>query len=310
MSDTDITTAMGTLTNSRLPWEGVLIDAAFQTGTTVGLLDELLGALEAKGQFKFGLLNTRFKREPQPTAETESAYATAITTTLGSQTSERISVGADGGHIPSPLTGFNLKRPTSLILAARAMKLVPNIGTSPSYVALGPVDGVTIADSNGNPFDHDEDLFPNLDSLGFTTLRSFAPGGPQGVYITHPNIVSPSNSSIRYLQHLRVLNKACGIAWSVLTGQIQLGVRSQVNSNTGALNIAEIDAQKIEALVNTQLVPTLKGQVTGAQFSLSRDDNLLANPVILTGQVSIAALIYVDGFAVQVALVKDISASG
>lgn len=309
MADTDITTALNLLALSRLPWEMALIDSAFQTGTTVGLCDTWLSGLEATGHFKIILLNTRFKNEPQPTQESEASYATAITTTLGTQTSNRILVGADGGHVPSLLTGYNLKRPTSLFAAARAMSLTPNIGKSPSYVSDGPLTGVTISDANGNPYDHDEELYPNLDSLSFATLRSFAPGGPQGVYLTHPNIISASNSSIRYLQQLRVLNKACTIAWSVLVGQIQLGVRSQVNQNTGALNIAEIDAQKIEALVNTQLVPTLQGQVTGALFSLSRDDNLLANPVILTGQVAVQALVYVDGFAVQVALVKNIAAS-
>jgi hypothetical protein len=309
LNDADVVAALTALGLTRLPWEMVLIDSQVD-GSSLGAIDTILAGWEANGQFKIALLNTRFKNEPQPTGETEGAYATAMQTLVGSQTSERICVGADGGHLPSALTAFNLKRPTSLALAARAMSLVPNIGVDPAFVGTGPLAGFTISDANSNPFDHDEALYPDLDNLQLVTLRSFAPGGPAGVYINNANVLSGPTSNFRYLQHLRVLNKACSITWAILTTQLSLGVRTQVNSTSGALNIAEIDGQKIEQLVNPTLQATLKSQVTGVQFTLSRDDNLQANPPIVTGQVSVASLVYVKGFAITVALVKQISASG
>ena len=308
MNDSDITTAMTTLNLSRLGFEMVLLDTNIGAAT-IGVVDTILSGWEANGLFKIALMNTRFKTEPQTSGETEAAYLTAMTTLVGSQTSERCLVGTDGAHVPSTLTGFNLKRPTSILVAAAAMALTPNIGVDPAYVGNGPVEGATIADANSNPFDHDEALYPGLDALGLTALRSFAPGGPQGVYINNANIISPSNSNIKFIQQLRVLNKACSIAWQILTGQLSLGVRTQVNANTGALNIAEIDAVKIEQLVNPTLKSTLKGQITNAAFAMNRDDDLSANPVSVGGQVSVVGLVYIKKIKVTVAFSKTIAAN-
>lgn len=306
LADADVTTALNSLALSRLPWEIALIDSNFGAAT-VGVIDTILGGLEKKGQFKIALVNARFKLEPQPSGETEAAYATAMATVVGSQVSQRMCVGADGGHVPSSLTGLNLKRPTSMFLAAMAMALVPNIGTDPAFVGNGSLPGCQIADGNGNPFDHDEDLFPNLDGLGLVTLRSFAPGGPAGCYITNANVLS-GGSNIKYIQQLRVLNKACSIAWSILSSVLSLGVRTVVNGQTGVVNIAEIDAQKIDNLVNPPLQGALQGQVTGVLFTTSRTDNLQANPPIVTAQVAVVGLSYVKGFSVTVAFAKSITA--
>lgn len=313
MSDSDVTTSLGILALTRLPWEGVLLDQNFGT-SSVGIVDGILSGLEAGGQFHFAISNTRFKNEPQPTTESEAAYATALTTLMGSQTSERMCVGADGGHVPSTLTGLNLKRPTAMALAAMAMSLTPNIGIDPAFVGNGPVQGYAVTDSNSNPLDHDEALYPDLDNLGYTTLRSFAPGGPAGIYICNANVISPSNSNIKYLQQLRVMNKACTIAWQILAGQLSLGVSSQLNTTTNQLNIKESDAQKIDQLVTPALQGALKGQVStvngvpGAQFTTNRDDNLSASPAVVGGTVSLVSLIYIKGFAVVVAFTKTITA--
>lgn len=308
MNDSDCTAALTTLQLARLQWEMVHLDTNIGAAT-VGVVDTILAGWEKKGQFKIALLNTRFKMEPSPATEAESAYLTAMTTLVGSQVSQRLCVGTDGAHIPSPLTGYNLKRPAAIALAMQAMALVPNIGVDPAFVGNGPVQGAQIADANGNPFDHDEDLYPGLDNLGLVALRSFAPGGPVGVYINNANVLS-GGSNIKYLQQLRVLNKACGIAWAILSSLLSLGVRSQVNSQTGVVNIAEIDAQKIDEQVNPQLVGALQGQVQQVLFATSRTDNLGANPPIVTGTVTVVGFIYVKGFVVTVAFAKAISVAG
>jgi hypothetical protein len=244
-------------------------------------------------------MNSRFKLEPEPTAETEAAYATALQTTFGNQTSIRGCVGADGAHTPSLITGWNLKRPTSMFLAARAM-LIP-IGEDPAYVARGALAGAQIADGNGNPFDHDEDLYPNLDSLRLTTLRSFAPGGPQGVYLTNANTIQPSGGQFPYLQMVRIANVACTVAWSALTSQLSRGVRKnpKADPTTGAVYIFEPDASSIESYVNSALIQPLKGQVSSFGFSLSRTDNLNATPVIVTGLLDVVSLAYIKGYQIQ-----------
>jgi hypothetical protein len=296
-TNADLAASLTALGNTRIAWEGALIDSVFDT-STVGVVDAWLSGLEGQGQFKFALLNTRFKTEPEPTGETEAAYTTAVTTLVSGSTSIRICVGADGGHLPSPITGLNLKRPTSLALAARAMQIP--IGEDPAYVARGPCPGFKLPDAAGNPLDHDENLFPNLDGLRVVTLRSFAAGGPDGVYVTNANSIQASGGDFVYLQHLRIMNRACTIAWAQLTKQLSRGVSKnpKKDPNTGATTILESDASAIEALVNGQLQQALKGQVSQVLFSLSRTDDLSVIPATVHGLVSIVAKAYIKGYLV------------
>lgn len=313
-SDSDNTTALNTLALTRQPWEGVMIDNNFGTAS-VGVVDGILATLETKGQFKFFLMNTPYKIQPLPTGETEAAYATRIGNLLGTQTSNRGCVGADGGHVASTVTGLNLKRPTMLALMGMAMSLTPNFGVDPAYVGDGPVPGFVLTDALSNPYDHDEDLYPDLDGLGFSTLRSFAqPAGPAGCYLANANVISPSTSNIRYLQQLRVLNQACSIAWSLLTARLSLGVQVAVNPTTNQLNIKESDAQQIETWVNPQLESALAGQIStingvpGVALAISRTDNLGVAPATVSGTVNVVGLAYIKGFSVKVAFSKTIAA--
>ncbi len=306
LGNADITTALTALGNTRLPYEGILIDCS-ATGSTVGLVDTILSGWESKGIFKFAIFNSRMKTEPAATGETEAAYATALGGTFDTQTSIRTCVGADGAHVASSITGWDIKRPTSLLVAARAMSIP--IGEDPSYVARGAVTGAQIADAASNPADHDEDLFPNLDAHRLMTLRSFAPGGPNGVYITNANTMQPTGGALPYLQHIRIMNRACEIAWFVLTTQLSRGVRKNPKKDpvTGAVTIFEPDAAVIEGLVNDALFQPLKGQVSGVQFSLSRTDDLNAVPCIVTGVLSLVALAYIKGFQVQAQFSKTLT---
>lgn len=306
MNDSDITTAMTALSRTRLPFEGVLLDCSAGAGT-VGVIDTILSGWEGNGVFKFALINSRYKNEPAPATEDEATFAAALTTAFGSQTSIRMCVGADGAHSTSPITGYNLKRPTAMFLAARAMQI--QIGEDPAFVGRGAVSNCQVADPNGNPRDHDEDLFPNLDSLRLTTLRSFAPGGPEGIYICNANTIAPSGSTFAYLQHIRTMNRACEIAWAELTRQLSRGFRKNLKPDpvTGVVTIFEADAAGIDALVNDALTQSMSGQVNAFKFTLSRTDDVTAIPCIVTGVVSLQSLVYIKGFRVQAQFVKTIT---
>lgn len=305
LNNSDVSTALATLGNTKLPWEGVLIDCHYGTGT-VALVDEWLAGRETNGQFNFALLNTRFLNEPTPGAEAPSVYAAAITAQSGDDTSNRLCLCADGGHMTSLITGFTTKFPTSLALAGVAMAVTPNIGTDPAYVGLGPVPGFQIS-ASGNPNDWDEFLYQSLDSQRITTLRTFATGGPTGTFITDANVLISAGSNIYWLQLLRVLNKACSIAWQILNTQLSKGVQTVFNSTTGAINIKETAAQSIESLVNGPLTSGLSGQCTAVAFSLNRDDNLVTPKAPVNASVAIAPLVYLKNIVVTAALVKTIS---
>ncbi len=306
LNDTDVTDAMTALGNTRIPFEGVLIDAS-AGASTVGLVDGILAGWEGRGMFKFALLNTRYKLNPEPNTESEATFATAVGNLFNTQTSIRVCVGADGAHVPSSITGWDIKRPASLLVGARAM-LVP-IGEDPAFVQRGPLQGARVTDTQGNPYDHDEELFPTLDSLRVMPLRTFAAGGPQGVYCNNANTIQPTGGAFPYLQHIRIMNRACEIAWFVLTTQLSRGVRKNPKKDpvTGAVTIFEPDASFIESLVNEAITSPLAGQVTAVKFEVSRTDDLNAVPAVVSGVLSIVALAYIKGFAIQAQFTKTLT---
>lgn len=305
-NNTDLTAALEALRQTRLPWEGVLIDAAYATGT-VGVVDTWLAGLEAKGQFHFAVLNTRHKTLPVPLTETEAAYGTAMQNLTQNDASIRLCVGVDAADYTSTLSGVSQPRPTSMFLMARAM-LIP-VGEDPAFVGRGNLPGAGIADGSGNPRWHDEDLFPGLDNLRLVALRSFSPGGPQGVYINNANVLSPAGSDFVWLQHVRTANVACSIAWQILTGQLSIGVgKKPKDPVTGLVYILEQDAQKLEEMVNAGFATPLKKQVAAVQFKLSRTDDLSSNSSsTVNGTIEVVALAYLKNFKVTQAFVKSIS---
>ena len=104
------------------------------------------------------------------------------------------------------------------------------------------------------------------------------------------------------------MNRACEIAWSILTTQLSRGVRKNPKPDpvTGVVTIFEPDAAAIESLVNDALIPALGKAVSSAQFQLSRTDNMSAVPCIVTGTLSIVALAYIKGYQIQAQFVKSL----
>lgn len=305
-NDVDVAAGLEALRVTRLPWEGAFIDSQFGTGT-VGICDTWLQGQEAVGQFHFILLNTRHKTQPVPTAETETAYATAMTTATAQSASIRCCVGVDAADYTSTMTGWSQPRPTAMFLAARAM-LIP-IGEDPAFVARGAIPGATIADGKGNPRWHDEDLYPSLDAQRLVTLRSFSNPGPQGVYICNANVISPSGSDYIWLQHVRTMNRACSIVWQILTGQLSIGVATKpADPQTGAVYIQEKDAARIDALCNSALATPMKGQVTAVQSTMSRTDDLSSNSSSTAhATLQLVSLKYLKKFVVQSTFTKTIA---
>ena len=305
-NNTDLPASLLALSQTRQGWEGVLIDCVYASGT-VGIIDTWLTGLEAVGQFHFAIINTRHKTQPVPSAESESAFATAMQTLTSGDATDRICVGTDAADLASTLTGITQPRPVALFLAGRAMAIA--VGEDPAFVGRGSLTGSPgLSDSRGNPRWHDEDLFPTLDGLRLVTLRSFPIGGPQGVYITNANILSEGGSDFVWLQHLRVMNYGCTIAWQVLTTQLSIGVAKAAPNAQGQIFIAPEDADRIDGLVNAQLTAKLKGQCTAVEFTLATDDDLSANSdSTVHGSLEVESLAYLKQFLVTSSFVKTIT---
>jgi hypothetical protein len=225
-----------------------------------------------------------------------------MTTAFASASSTRVVMCADAGDLVSVVRGIRQKRQTSFAVAARGM--ANDIARDCAFVEDGPVDGFQITDDRQNPKYHDELLYPGLDDLRLTVLRSVP--GRQGPFINNPNLLSPSGSDYVYWQHARVMNRACEIAFEILTGRLSKGVRKDVATGY----ILEEEAQEIEGLVNAELDKQLvtPGRVSGARYVLNRTDDLSSNAgATLNGEVQVSALAYVKKFAVNAKFVKTIT---
>ena len=300
----DIAAALEALRTSSLAWEFVLVDGHDATATTVSTLDAWLAAREGEGRYRGFIVNSRFKNA----GETEAAYLTAMTTAWTSAASIRGCVGVDGGDLASAVPGRSsvLKRPTSLALAARLM--ASDYGRDAAYVKDGPVNGFALADTAGNPKNHDEALYPGLDAIRLVTLRSF--DRRNGTFITNPNTIASAGSDFVWAQHIRTMNRACEIAYDVLTGELSRGVRKNPKLGpTGQVYIAEEDALKLDALVNAAL-NELRGQVNDLRFTLSRTDDIGSNgPALFTGDIAIESLKYAKQFDVNASFTRSIAVS-
>ncbi len=298
MSNANLITALEALRTTSQPWEMVLVyaDSEASSAANVGTLDTWLSGLESTGKFRGFIANAR-----QRTAgETEATYLTAMTTAFASAASTRGLVCADAADMTNPNLGCVQSRYAAIGVAARLMQY--GIEVDAAYVANGPLPGLTIADTRGNPKHHDELLYPGPDAIRLTALRSF--DGTQGVFVNNPLLISASGSDYVYAQHLRCMNAACTIAYQICQTQLSKGVRK--DPKTGF--ILEEDAAAIDALVNSALAVALSGRVSAVGFQLHRTDDLSSNAGATVGaDLQMSALAYIKNFAVSAKFTKALT---
>jgi hypothetical protein len=297
MTNADIVTALEALRTSQQVYEAVLVHGE-ASATTFATVAGWIAARNAEGKFKHGYMNARF----MDAGETESAYKTALDGIFTASSSIDMVLGADGGTYPSPLSAYVLKRPTALFAAARAMGI--DIAVEPAYVALGPIEGLAITDAGGMPRDHNEEANPGLDDSRFTTLRTLE--GETGTFINNTRLFSPNGSDYQFLPHARVMNAGCVTAFQILNKRLSMGVAKNADAH-----IQEADAQMIElgveSAVGAKLVTSRRA--SDCDFVLSREDDLSSNAgAILSGELAVAALVYIKGFLVNAKFVKKITA--
>jgi hypothetical protein len=305
MNNSDLVTALEALRISALPWEMVLVTGHDATATTVTTLDTWLSAREAEGRYR-GFICTAVART---SAQTEAQYATAMNTAFSAAASIRGCVCADVGDVVSALPGRGITqpRPVGLALAARVADI--DYGVDPAFVQVGPVSGFALADSQRQPEPPRREHVPGASTRsGWSRCdRSIA---RRGRFITNANVISSQGSDYVWIQHVRTMNRACELAFDVLTQQLSVGVHKNPKTGSGGeVYIAEEDAQRIEQLVNQSLTE-LRSQVSDLRFSLSRTDNIGANgPVTLNGALKVSPLAYVKEFDTNASFVRTITVS-
>jgi hypothetical protein len=305
VTDADVAVSLEALRVSTLPWEGVLIDEVAGTGTT-GLVDAFLSGIELVGKFRYALVNLRMKN--QAALESEATYAAAMQAQVATQApSIRLVEGADGANVTSTITGFVQPRPTSLFIAADAMAIP--IGQDPAWVDAGSIANCVIVGPGGVPAFHNEELYPNLDQLLLSTLRSVAGKGANAVYITNARVFDTVGSDYVFLQHIRTMNRACEIAFGILSGCLGRGVgKKPADPVTGGVYMADEDRLSIDAGVNGAVRKALVGQVVAYAFTLNQNDDIGSNSgAFVTGKSMIVSKAYIKGIKVIAGFTRSIS---
>ncbi len=305
-TNSDLTGALEALRVSSSPWEIVCYDGPADA-TTVETLDTWIAALAATGRFRSAICTARPRAA---TGETEAQYRDYLEGEFGQTASLDVVVCADVGDVSSPFpnrgtSACKRPRPVGLAVLARAMK-VP-IGEDPAYVARGPVSKFGITDQRGGPKYHNEYMYPGLDDLRLTTLRTF--DDRPGTFITNANLLSPAGSDFVYLQHARTINRACEIAFQVLGAALSRGVAKNPKAGAGGERyIAEGAALQIEQVANAAIRAELAGQVDEIRFSVSRTDDISSNAgAVITGSIENVALAYIKKFQVTAGFVKSLT---
>lgn len=274
---TELGAAIDVLGQSTLPWDQALIVSPVDS-TAVDLIDgKFEGIASRRGVSWIGYprLNTA--------GETPAAYRAALGTGFSQVATVYGSLVAGGVKLTSGVSGRKYRRPLAWSFAAE--QGVASEEENVADINRGPLVGAAIRDVNGNVDEHDEAINPGLDDLGFVTARTW--DGYPGTYITRPRLFSPQGSDFQLVSHRRVLN----LAETVLRNYFIRRLNRPVRVNTATGFILEADALEIElgALSALRTALLSKPKASGAQFVLSRTDNVLSNKT-LTGTARVLPL--------------------
>lgn len=287
----DIQSALLALRQSQQYWELVQIVGAVDA-TTLATIDLSVAGMATVGKYRAWIGNARIP----DVGETEVDYATSLAAFAAAATKYG-SVYAGGCKLTSSVSGRRYRRPVSFVTAAREAASSQEINIAD--INIGPLEGVTIVDVNGNPDEHNESTSPGLDDLRFGTLRTW--DGFGGVYVNRPRLFSPAGSDFQLMPHRRVLNLTHDALRQYFVRRLNKPVF--VDKATGY--ILEEDALEIEtgALAVMRSVLLAKPKASAVQFELSRTDNLLSTRT-LTGQARVTPLAYPEYIQLDVGFIN------
>lgn len=269
------------------PWESVHVEADSSTALE-SQLDVWTTELRAAGKFKWFSTNTRRRTA----AETRAAFRTAMQAAFTSGAIQSF-IGYDYADTQDVYGGGMPPRPVAWTMLARAMSV--DISRDLAAIVDGPLTGANILGDDLNPKHHDEAVYPGADDLRFAALRTVE--GYEGTYVNNPRLHSVSGSDYKYLQHIRVLFRACEITFKALTKRLSADVLT--DPKTGF--ILEEEALEIEGGLRSQLDDALvtPRRCSAATFELARTDDILATEE-LRGEVGVQFKGYPKKFTITV----------
>lgn len=285
VSPTQLLVALDALGATALGWEFVEL-AVPVTAANVSTVIAWLAAMEANGKPTLAIGGAVLPTE----AQTEAQYLAAQQTALGAVADTGLAVCFAAAKIDSYVSRRKYRRSPCIAVAGRLSKIPFEVDAA--EVDLGALKGVTIRDANGNTDEHDEVANPGADDARFIALRSI--DGYGGAYVNNPNLMSAAGSDYRYIQHKRVINRACRALRRFFVSKLSKGLK--LDKKTGY--VTESEALGLEAGAMAILRDIIGGQVSAYSFVLSRTDNVLSTGRI-TGTARLTPLAYPKEFVLD-----------
>jgi hypothetical protein len=270
----DLTAAYEALRVTQLAWDYVLI-ANTLDASGVAALETWLGTMSTANRPKWAICSVRGPN----VGESFAAYVTAAGAVVANTTALFTSVAGGFARTLSAVSARRYRRPFAWPVAAWcASDKINSPGVSPADVSLGPMFAdVQIMDDNGNPTEHNEELYPGLDAARLLCARTR--GRNPGVYIEKPRILAPVGSDYDSIQYVKVMNKMHTVLADYLEKRVQKGIR--VNKTTGY--ILEEEALEIETGAGALLEEALlrKPDASDAYLVVNRNNNILSSRQLL-----------------------------
>lgn len=232
------------------------------------------------------------------TSESRATYQTALGVIAAGVQSTEVSLCADQAEMLSSLSGLRLRKPVSIAVAARTMLI------DDSEDAAAPADGALpgwfLSNEEGQSLYHDEMLFPGLDTLGFTTLRSFR--SRAGAYVNNARVMAGAASDYRYFQLSAIVNRVIEATFPLLENKLSKGVLL-APGGTIREDVAKAIEEVVNAELRTRFVDTRR--VSDLRLILSRTDNVQTTDTI-TFSTPVQPLGYPKFFKGKTGLVRAV----
>lgn len=215
-----------------------------------------------------------------------------------SKVSEKVVVTGGRARRRSPINAARKRRPAAWPLAIREM--AHDIHISPAKVENGALQGWSIHADDGTLEEHDERIDGGLLGARITSLRTF--NEKAGVYVSLPVTLDEDGKPLSRLPVVLVGQLACTVAQRACTERLN---GNWILDDNGRL--IEREVRRIEAYVQSQIDIALldaslpEGQrASSAKFTLSRDTDLRVPAAVVTYEVDLNTLGYVEHFSGRV----------
>lgn len=269
-SGTELADAVEALSLSKVNWD-ILEIVGELVPTNVVTLETKFAGLAAAGKFRMYVGSAALP----DVGETDAAYQATLQAAWANTATVYGSITAGATLMVSSLTGQIFLRPVSYVFAPWLAHLSEE--QDAAALIYGPLP-CTVYDDNGNLVDrcHDETIYPGLDDMRFTVLRSWT--SYAGTYVNNPRMMSPEGSDFKYCQARRVINIAAAVLQRYF--DLRLSVAVAVDSKTG--KILEEEAKEMEsgAVAAMAAALTAKPKASAVSCVVSRDDNILSTELI------------------------------